>query len=196
MRTAIETSDIGTNYEIAMHPPGVSLIDHFIALLRHMAEAKTDLVLRLEDDIDVNRHIVHNLTHWPAIHDDRFLIGWAFDPNGSCRTIHDHIYQRAASNDRWMDNDVAFSQAAVMWTRDVHDIANACAVFWKLHPELDGAFQDMALSNAPRILKRGRVVVHAPSLTEHLIDLPSQLAHSHAHEATSNGTFIKDWKRA
>ena len=195
-RASIEESDIGKNYEVVLQEPGVGLIEHFVGLLRRMGRAKTELALRLEDDVIVNRFIVHNLTTWPAVHQARFLIGWAFDPGGRGFTVHDRIYQRAASSERWIDcEDVLYSQAILLRTCDAADVADACEKFWKIRPDLPGAYQDLALSNVPRILGRGAVVIHAPSLTEHLIELPSQLEHRHDLHATSMGTFVADWKR-
>lgn len=195
-KASIEASDIGTDYELVMQGAHVDLIDHFIGMLRHMAQADSELVLRLEDDVAVNRFIVHNLTTWPAVKKQRFLLGWAFDPGGAAMTVHDRMYQRPASRERWIDSgDILYAQAVLMKTRDVPEIADACREFWRQRPELPGSYMDLALANVPRILGRGAVVVHAPSLTEHLLQLPSQLEHRHDLHATSMGTFLKDWKR-
>ena len=191
-RASIESSDIGTDYELCMQEPGTHITEHFMALLRHMSEAKTDLVLRLEDDVEVNRHIVHNLTTWPTIHDPRFKIGWAFDPAGRTRTIHDHVYERPPSREIWEEDELAYSLAVLMWTRDVMAIHDACAEFYKTHPGTTA--QDLALSRAQHHIGGG-LVIHPPSLVEHMLDLPSSLNHPHDKYSTSMGSFMKDWKR-
>jgi hypothetical protein len=43
------------------------------------ASDKSDFVLRLEDDVVVNKHIEHNIKNWPALQRDDFGVGSVFD---------------------------------------------------------------------------------------------------------------------
>jgi hypothetical protein len=190
-RKAIEESDIGTDYTLAMHPPGRTTFEHFLEVLDRMADAPTDLVVRLEDDVDVNRHFKHNVLSWPTLHHKDFGIGWLFDPGGNTYSIHDRMYQRAPSHEVWEHSQLAYSLAAVLWRKDVPAVRAHCA---KFYAKYGGDAQDLALSETPISLGR-RLVRHAPSLVEHMIDLPSTLSHGHNIHATSQGSFFKDWKR-
>jgi hypothetical protein len=87
IRESVEKSDIFVNrkhphelFEIAREPEGASNFEkrlHYLSLLCRNAR-KRPYVLRLEDDIIVNRHIIHNLCTWPALRDPDFAIGLAF----------------------------------------------------------------------------------------------------------------------
>lgn len=191
-RKAIEASDIGADYSCVMHRPGDTVFEHFFHVLDHMASAPTELVVRLEDDVDVNQHFVHNVTTWPKLHDRRFGVGWLFDPAGRGYTIHDRIYQRPPSRDYWMNTELAYSLAVVMWKKDVPAVRASCERWYAKH---GGDAQDIALSIAPRTFGK-ELVVHAPSLVEHLLKMPSTLGHGHSRHATSCGAFFRDWRRS
>jgi hypothetical protein len=191
-RSSIEASDIGTQYVCAMQQPGVGVFEHFLTLLDTMADADTELVVRLEDDVDVNVHFVHNVATWPALHDPRFGLGWLFDPGGRTTTVHDRVYNRPPSHEIWECRQLAYSLAVVMWRKDVPAIRKSCASWYE---QYGGNAQDLALSVAPNSFGKS-VVVHAPSLVEHMIDMGSTLHHQHnVVYATSRGTFLRDWKR-
>jgi hypothetical protein len=190
-RASIEASDIGTQYVCAMQQSGSSVFEHFLTLLDAMADADTELVVRLEDDVDVNVHFMHNAATWPALHDPRFGVGWLFDPAGRTFTAHDRSRGRPPSREIWECNHLAYSLAVVMWRRDVPAVRKSCAHWYEKH---GGDAQDIALSVAPSSFGRS-VVVHAPSLVEHMIDMGSTLRHPHSVYATSRGTFLREWKR-
>ena len=48
---SLEASDIGTNYTLLEHPPGLTRRDFFAEVLRTMSEAETEWVIRFEDDV-------------------------------------------------------------------------------------------------------------------------------------------------
>jgi len=80
---SIAQSDImvfDQDYEVACEPPGMrryeKLLFWLMALLRHARRGK--YVLCLDDDVIVNRHILHNLASWPALEDPNFGMGVAF----------------------------------------------------------------------------------------------------------------------
>jgi hypothetical protein len=193
VRDSIEQSDIGTNYQVVHQSEGQTMAEHFLALLDRMAQADTDLVLRLEDDVDVNRHILYNLSTWPALDDARFGVGWAFDPGGSCYTAFERKWRKIPTKCRWTNHIMAYSLGTLMYRKDITRFREGCAKWFRMTQSQD---QDIALSDA--VLKTGKLAcVHAPSLLEHRVDFPSLLGHKHTgnRAAESGGAFFKTWRR-
>lgn len=77
---SLQQSDVGDRFTVVEHPDGVGLHAFFGTFLEAMAAAKTDYVIRFEDDVLVNRHILHNVVTWPALADPLFGAGWLFVP--------------------------------------------------------------------------------------------------------------------
>ena len=50
----------------------------FLDVLREMASVNTRWVIRLEDDVLVSKHLVHNFLSWPALREPDFGVGWLF----------------------------------------------------------------------------------------------------------------------
>ena len=89
---SIERSDIGKDFQIVVDPYERSFPQGYEALQRwwflawysqiQKAEAQgCSHILRLEDDIVVNEHILHNVTHWAALASPKFGVGTLFVPN-------------------------------------------------------------------------------------------------------------------
>lgn len=197
VRASIEASDIGTNYQLLFQPPELNIREHFSDAWRRGAATGADLILRLEDDVEVNRHILYNLATWEAVDDQRFGVGWAFDPGGMTRTTFDRRWGHSPRKDRWFNHSLAYSQAVVLRAQDVDWVLAGCQRWFSQHPN-SPCEQDTALSEA--VAAAGKyVAIHAPSLTEHLIDMPSQLGHKHRFDknsaAQSAGTFAVNWRR-
>jgi hypothetical protein len=77
-------SDVRTDFEVAVGPCpwDRAAWDHALEAVRK-ASTCAEYVLRLEDDVIVNRHIIHNCLTWPAIHEDTFGVGWLFLHDGT-----------------------------------------------------------------------------------------------------------------
>lgn len=193
-RSQIELSDVGSDYTVLMGEPGKTAREHLLAVLDAMASSGADLVLRLEDDVDVAPHVRHNLTTWPELHDARFGAGWAFAPGG-VRTIHDYWYQRPGES-KWVGGPLAYSQAVLLWRRDVDATGRGCVEWFAKHP--GRASQDLAIVAAVYGLNK-QVCIHAPPQVEHRIEHGSTLAHPHNRlSGTTCGEFVmfRDWRRA
>lgn len=178
-RSSIEASDVGANYSLLLHPPGLTIGEHFLAVLRCALEAPSELVLRIEDDAIVNQHLVHNLWTWPAWRRDDFGAGWAFCP--------------VASSGRWANRDLHGSVGVLLKKSALPKIIERCESQLRASPgRID---QDLVLSRAVR--DAGLYVhLHHPSLVEHPIDEPSSLGHVHTRVAgTTSGRFSKTWRR-
>jgi hypothetical protein len=196
VQASIEASDIGKNYQLCFQPPELTIRQHFVASMQQGAAVGADLVLRLEDDIDVSRHILHNLGTWPLIDDPSFGLGWAFDPGGAGYSTYDRKWRHTPTKSRWETKLIAYSQAVLCWTRDVPELLLHCERWFAEHPK-SPCEQDLALSNAAIHGLGRRIAVHSPSLVEHRLELSSQLDHAHqgVKAAHSNGSFFKDWRR-
>jgi len=73
-------SGVDMDFQIATEPVGAKNYEkrlHYLMLLCRSAR-RAPYVLRLEDDIVVGRHIIHNLCTWPAVAKPDFGVGLAF----------------------------------------------------------------------------------------------------------------------
>ena len=194
---SIEASDIGKDYTVCLQREDQSCREHFMEMLSRMAECTTEMVLRLEDDVLVNRHILFNIDTWSERHQPQFGAGWAFDPGGTTLSTHDRMYRRPPSKSRWVSGSLmAYSQATLFYVRDLVRIRQLCWTWFSTRGGLKvGCEQDLAIAWAVNQMKR-QICVHAPSLVEHRMDVKSLLDHKHVFEhGTSKGTFSVDWKR-
>jgi len=197
---SIEQSDIGKDYTLILQPPELSIRQNFMAILKRMGQCKTEMVLRLEDDVLVNRYILENIESWPERHEERFGCGWCFDPGGTTYSVRDRMYQRPPTQNRWVNvPHLAYSQAVLFYVKDMKEVSH---YVWQWFSSRGGlkqpkaCEQDLAIAWAINQMKR-QVCIHAPSLAEHLIDMPSSLGHNHPQNSgTSNGTFSVEWRRS
>jgi len=95
---SLRESDIGNDFEVCMGPPWTPQVltdpeaklymDPWWkdTLMRKSEEStaggKRGYVLRLEDDVIVNRHILHNVKTWPALDEPQFGMGDLFNYDG------------------------------------------------------------------------------------------------------------------
>lgn len=80
------------------HPDGMERCRFFRTVLVKMAEAPTDYVIRCEDDIFVNKHILHNLLSWPALSEPTFGCGWLYVSEAailheSAHRVNGHLFR-------------------------------------------------------------------------------------------------------
>lgn len=74
---SLDASDAAGRYEVLRQPEGYPRDDFFLNALQHMAERPDiDWTLRLEDDVIVNKHLVHNVCRWRAPVHRLFGAGW------------------------------------------------------------------------------------------------------------------------
>lgn len=178
---SIRASDIGENFTISEHPPGITAAEHWKATHELAARAKGEFVIVVEDDVLVNQHILHNVETWRYKHDEKtFGAGWLYTPGG-----YGH-------RDTWY-------QGTWEWY-------GTCGVLYKTsrlpfliekaweRMQAHGTPWDLAMSWACHLDGR-RLRVHHPALVEHLNQLPSKLGNAPGGRRDSGGTFSKDWKR-
>lgn len=177
---SIEASDIGKNYTVSMHPEGVTANEHWKATHELAAQAKSEFVLVLEDDVLVNRFILENIESWRWKHHKDFGGGWVYSPGGYARK--DTWYR---GHKPW-----AMTPGVLYKTADLPRLT-AVAVETMQKKNLPW---DCAIALACETGKRVRV--HHPSLVEHLNELPSKLGNpDKSPMRTSRGTFAPTWRR-
>jgi hypothetical protein len=74
---SLDMSDAAGRYEVMCQPVGVHRDDFYMATLRSIcARRDIDYMIRLEDDVVVSRHLLHNVSRWKATRHSRFGAGW------------------------------------------------------------------------------------------------------------------------
>jgi hypothetical protein len=146
----------------------------YLALKRSL-ERKADYILFLEDDLDFNRHIHHNLRHWIPVKTGSVALASLYNPG---------IRERACDptkNARIMEADSIFGSQAFLLSRDAvaHVVRN-----WN---RVEGK-QDIRISRLAG--RRGSpILYHAPSLVQHIGT--ASVWGGFFHHAMD---FDKDWK--
>lgn len=73
---SLDASDSAGRYQVRRQTESDCCVQFFCNVMRELCETYT-WVLRIEDDVLVNRHIVHNVTTWPAPHvEPKFGMGF------------------------------------------------------------------------------------------------------------------------
>lgn len=82
-RESLAASDVGV-YATVEQKPGQNPQQVFLDGWRRVAKAAAGCshVLRLEDDVLVNRHLRHNLERWAALDEPNFGAGWLYCHEG------------------------------------------------------------------------------------------------------------------
>ena len=146
-------------------------------LLEQAAALCAGFVLFLEDDLDFNRHIRHNLGHWEPLigaDPDEHLLAWLYDP-GIAGTLHDPAgaYSVAQPECIYGSQGLLLSRATV----------DRVLAGWHSVPGM----QDIKISRLAAA--EGPVLQHRPSLVQHVTG-PSTWGGS-AHVARD---FAADWR--
>ncbi|HEX5177594.1 MAG TPA: hypothetical protein VFV83_11215 [Chthoniobacteraceae bacterium] len=84
--TNLAASDWGESprihVDIASGPPSRERVAAaYGEMLRVAAEIPADYTLLLEDDIEVNRHLRHNLLHWNPLREAKLILGSLYNPD-------------------------------------------------------------------------------------------------------------------
>lgn len=188
---SIEVSDI-VEYTLATHDPEEMPVQaFFFSLLERMAKAETELVVRLEDDIIVNKYIRHNVENWPALDDPEFGAGWLFVMRSVTGPSWFHSHRMMPSGEMWRSHlPIHGGVGYVFKTKDMPALIEALQPF-KDHGDL----MDVGVSSAIDRMAR-RLYLHMPSLLEHRLDVASSMNHHHSIEnSTAGGLFEPDWRR-
>lgn len=178
---SLRASDIGEDFQVSEHPPGIGAQEHWLRTHELAARAKSEFVIVLEDDVLVNAHILHNVDSWRYKHQQTFGAGWLYAPGGYSR--RDTWY--SGSWDWYGTCGVLYETKRLpflietAWARMTGPLKQPwdLAISWACH--LDGR----------------RIRVHHPALVEHLNELPSKLGNPTGGRRDSGGTFHSTWQR-
>jgi hypothetical protein len=146
----------------------------FLALQKSL-ETDADYVLFLEDDLDFNRHLWHNLQHWAPLRERQLTLAGLYNPNlpeAACDVRNHFIIVQPEC--------IYGSQAFVISRRTVEHFLE----HWN---EIEG-MQDIKMSRLAGRLGRP-IYYHAPSLVQHLG--AESLCGGFFHQAPD---FDPDWK--
>src|SRR5690606_38757116 len=164
-------------------------------------------ILRLEDDVLVNRYILHNLCTWPATQHPKFAFGTLFMPDYWHRTPR--IF-RKEPDESCMYRDTKEVEGAQgqfvrvsTFERYLNGVPKARRDRGLAKPTNHSSF-DLALSRAAWAYEK-RVFVHSPALVDlhqeslqSKIDLPKHLGASpadpHSHY-WGHRAFDPEWRR-
>lgn len=129
---SLRESDIGNDFEVCMGPPWTPQVltdpeaklymDPWWkdTLMRKSEEStaggKRGYVLRLEDDVIVNRHILHNVKTWPALDEPKFGVGDLFNYDQTWPDLADRMRIRRVREDvfRRLELDQVGSQGQLL----------------------------------------------------------------------------------
>lgn len=182
LRRSIAESDLG-DVAMMLHPPEVSAWEHWEAVHRRAAAAKTPFVLVLEDDVLVNRHIRHNIETWEWKDHPSFGAGWLFNVGG----YND-------GQDCWLGQERWFCAQGILYpTRRLPQYIKEVLARKRRERRIRAGSWDSRIVASIRGFGL-RIRVHGPPLVEHLDDLPSALGNARGGR-TTNGTFDAEWRR-
>ena len=121
---------------------------------RERLDDAADYILFLEDDLDFNRHLRHNLSQWPPLRDGRLTLGSIYNP-----ALRDEAWD-ARSNARIVDPKTAYGSQAFVLSKDTaaHIVRRWCEV---------RGLQDLRMLRLAGRLGKP-VYYHAPSLVQHV----------------------------
>lgn len=185
---SLKQSDVGGDFTVLEHPEEQDKRAFFRHVLETMAESGADYAIRFEDDVIVNRHILHNFSSWSALDDPLFGAGWLFVP-AAALSVHfktSRGVKYRALSEMWASLAVAIPVKYV--TACLDELAQA--------KKLE---QDIILSRA--VWRMGkRCFFHEPSLAENR-NPPTAFGTKYL-PGTRKGhlfagrTFSVDWRRA
>jgi hypothetical protein len=189
---SLDASDAKGRYQIlTCEEQGLENVERWTRETIKRLCKKTRFVLRLEDDVVVSPHLLHNVCNWPAL-------GKATDFGVGLLYLHrmyredtrlKHLIRRdQVSGSAWFENDRICGAQAVVYDAET---------YWSIYdqlPLMTGAEMDVGISFA--VFEAGlRSYVHTPDLVrESDVAKSSELRHKHGADHTSS-TFDPEWIR-
>ena len=78
---SLDASDAAGRYIVIEHPDGVPAQQFYVDALRQAVASGKRWVVRIEDDAEVNKHLLHNVLSWAALRDPAFGMGFLSNAN-------------------------------------------------------------------------------------------------------------------
>jgi hypothetical protein len=120
-----------------------------------------DFILRLEDDVIVNEHILHNVSTWPALDKPDFGMGLLFNWDGQWPPLPQSQRWHFDGSLRRLDLDLAGAQAQVFRASFVPKMISQISNAQRWHPPGELVYEKA--SRATRLAGK-YVYLHRPSL--------------------------------
>lgn len=153
------------------------------------------LIVRLEDDVIVNRHLRHNVRNWAAVREPTFVAGVLFTMDGNWPPSE--MFRGATKSGATYRTDLgnAGSQGQVFKASAIpRMLSKADEALKRLRDDRGDEGMDAHVSRAMRAL-RTPLFVHFPSLVNcHEGSLVGSDGKRKAAGFFSHGTFDPDWK--
>ncbi len=128
---SLEESDAAGRVLLERQPEeAIPFAFHLQALGRALASCQAPdgprLIVRLEDDVLVSEHLLHNLTTWPALWEPDFGVGWLFLPTAVEGADNDMVGRGPVSGEqRWLGPRLCSSLGQVWRADDFPDFLSA-----------------------------------------------------------------------
>jgi hypothetical protein len=188
--SSIRESDVD-EASVVTQQPHQDKQQNLVAALTMLTLSDKEWGLRLEDDVIVNRHLLHNICAWDALTEPTFGAGWLYH-SGALSTVRTAMGRTDRGN--WFRDapDLVGCLGVVFYVPMIPFIVMGLRRFWKA---TDGA-QDKSMTRA--VWSRSlRVFVHEPPLVEHNVEHRSTLAPDRPVDPAIHSTcglFRRDWR--
>jgi hypothetical protein len=166
---SLDASDLAGKYSVMCQPKSEHRDDFYLRVLRQICDDPLyDYMLRLEDDVVVNRHVLHNACKWRATKHPKFGAGWLSVTNGlledsvNCRRLDGFMVREFP--------ECHFAGGVLMSTAVLRD------VFADMESRLRAGGDQFApgCSVSRAVWKRGlRVFFHEPSIVKIDMSVPA-----------------------
>jgi len=154
------------------------------------------IIIRVEDDVIVNRHLVHNVVTWPALAESDFVMGTLFTLDGNYPGSGIVAGRRQSGAHYRLDYGIAGLQGVVYDARRLEELAQVRQWLLK-HKPSDCSFHSMSLQIYRSMFQLRRpVYVHFPSLVNgHSGSKISAGGRENLVGHYAHKTFKPDWRR-
>lgn len=201
---SLASSDVG-EFDLRCHEIGLPWekikiwwAEQWTDVAAQAKERGAKFVLRLEDDIVVGRHLVHNVVSWPALELPDFGVGLLYLDDSMIEQLSGLEVEAQTGAMRTTLDHAAFAQAQVVPTELCETLASrslrATEALRRTRVAVDLDF-DCGFTHVAHHLGK-RMYFHVPSLVQttelsNRSELTEQIARSH----TARRTWKPDWRR-
>lgn len=187
---SLEASDASGRYQVSMQPENTHRDDYYMDTLRAICDrTDTDYMLRLEDDVLVNKFLLHNVSKWSAPAHPRFGAGWLSTTRG---LMADTTNCPTLDGFRIREYKECFFAGGVLMKLDVlRDVLPLVEV--RLRAGGKDFSPGCALSNA--VWRKGlRVFFHLPSIVAIDMNIPAYHARRPEENDFDHQPYAQNWK--
>lgn len=196
---SLRNSDI-PSFEVWMHDPAEQKFKDWLIEKLLLAASKAEFFVRFEDDIEVNKNIMHNISTWSALDEPDFGMGLLYvnksiiDPRGW------HMLARSPKGElkrryRWTEGAQAqIFKSSLMpailenFNKEIETMGHQCCL------DPDYCIPDFSVSTGVYELGKS-VYIHSPSLVQHNGIVSAFSNGQTAKDPILARNYDPDWKR-